>query len=335
MSTKVQVQQTTWLASGVVQLVLRHIDGAALPAWEPGAHIGLRLPNGLVRQYSLCGDPADEDGWTVAVLHTPDSRGGSEWIHQRLTAGTVLEVDGPRNNFPLVASSRYLFIAGGIGITPLLPMVRALAEDPARRDRWQLLYCGRSRERMAFLSELAGFGDEHVSVHADDEHGGPCDLAARLATVEPGTTVYCCGPEPLISAVEQAIPDGVELHVERFRLATTDNPVEAGAGVGSGLGTEAESGAFDVVCAGSGARVRVEPDVPVLDALQQAGFDMPFSCREGVCGSCETPVVTGEPDHRDAVLSEAERDSNHSMMVCVSRSHSPELVLDLDETAGR
>ncbi|MBA0126387.1 oxidoreductase [Haloechinothrix sp. YIM 98757] len=316
MTTKVQVHQTTWVASGVVQVVLRHIDGAALPSWEPGAHIGLRLPNGLVRQYSLCGDPADDASWTVAVLREPRSRGGSSWIHERLTAGTVLEVDGPRNNFPLTGSEKYLFIAGGIGVTPLLPMVRDLAADPARAGSWHMLYCGTSRERMAFLPELTRLGQEQLTVHADDEHGGPCDIATRLAAVDPGTTVYCCGPEPLISAVEHALPEGVDLRVERFR-PTEDTP----AG-GSDDG-------FDVICAGSGTRLRVEPGTSVLDALHGAGIDVPSSCGEGVCGTCETPVLDGEPDHRDSVLSEDERAGNCTMLVCVSRCHSPELVLDV------
>ncbi|MPZ95303.1 MAG: 2Fe-2S iron-sulfur cluster binding domain-containing protein [Propionibacteriales bacterium] len=310
MSTTVRVHRTTWLADGVVRLELCDPGGAELGGWEPGAHLSLHLPNGLTRQYSLCGDPADRHTWTVAVLREPASRGGSSWVHERLTAGTVLEVDGPRNNFALAGAEEYLLIAGGIGITPLLAMARSLTAQGAS---WRMFYCGRSRSSMAFLSEL---DIDRLTVHADDERGGPPDLSTVLAGVSAGTAVYCCGPEPLIAAVEAAAPDPAQVHVERFKPAAAAAPSTADS-------------AFDVVCAGSGTRVRVEPDVSVLDALTLAGMDVPFSCQEGVCGSCETKVLDGEPDHRDFVLSDAEKAANATMLPCVSRCRSAELVLDL------
>ncbi|MGH3951469.1 MAG: PDR/VanB family oxidoreductase [Pseudonocardiaceae bacterium] len=313
MSTTVRVQQTTWLASGVVRIELRDPEGAELGVWRPGAHLSLHLPNGLVRQYSLCGDPDDRYSWTIAVLREPSSRGGSSWVHERLTTGTVLEVDGPRNNFALADASSYLFIAGGIGITPLLPMARDVAADGRR---WGMFYCGRSCDSMAFLPQLTALAGERLRVHADRENGGPRDLTTVMEQVTPGTAIYCCGPEPLLAAVEQAVPVGAELHVERFRPAATAAPSTTDSG-------------FDVVCAGSGARIHVEPDASIIDALAEAGVDVPFSCREGVCGSCETKVLGGEPDHRDFLLSDTEKASNSTMLVCVSRCRSAELVLDL------
>ncbi|MER7011598.1 PDR/VanB family oxidoreductase [Saccharopolyspora sp. NPDC000359] len=311
MAHAVRVHSTTWLASGVVQVELRDPAGADLPAWEPGAHLALRLGNGMTREYSLCGDPADRRSWTVAVLREPNSRGGSSWVHERLTAGTQLAVEGPRNNFPLEPAERHLLIAGGIGVTPVLAMARQLAE---RGADWRMLYCGRSREGMAFLPQLQELGDR-VRVHADDEHGGPPDLRAVLGAVAPGELVYCCGPEPLIDAVESALPDPSALRVERFRA-----PEPAAS---------TSDGAFEVVCEASGVRVPVGPGTSVLDALFEAGIEVPNSCQEGVCGTCETKVLGGEPEHRDHVLSPAERATGDTMMICVSRCRSGELVLDL------
>lgn len=308
-----RVHRTTWLADGVVQVELRDTGGAELATWEPGAHLGLHLPNGLIRQYSLCGDPADRHTWTVAVLREPASRGGSSWVHERLTAGSIVDVDPPRNNFALTEAEGYLLIAGGIGITPLLAMARSIE---AEGKSWRMVYCGRSRRSMAFLSELDSLAGDRLTTHADDEQGGPPDVLALLAGLSSGTAIYCCGPEPLIAAVEAAAPNRAQVHVERFRPVAATAPSSADS-------------AFDVVCAGSGTRVRVEPDLSVLDALTLAGMDVPFSCGEGVCGSCETKVLDGEPDHRDFVLTDAEKQANASMMLCVSRCRSAELVLDL------
>ncbi|MEV6230817.1 PDR/VanB family oxidoreductase [Saccharopolyspora shandongensis] len=312
MAHGVRVHSTTWLASGVVQVEFRDPAGGDLPAWEPGAHLALQLANGMTREYSLCGDPADRRSWTVAVLREPNSRGGSSWVHERLTAGTLLTVDGPRNNFPLEPAERHLLIAGGIGVTPMRAMAGELAD---RGADWRMLYCGRSRESMAFLPQLREIGGDRVRVHADDEHGGPPDLGAELADLPPGALVYCCGPEPLISAVESALPDPSVLRVERFRAP------EATA-------STSDDG-FEVACKASGTRVFVGPDVSVLDALSDAGVQVPNSCQEGVCGTCETKVLGGEPEHRDFVLSQAERDAGETMMICVSRCRSAELVLDL------
>lgn len=312
MAHTVRVHSTTWLASGVVQVEFRDPAGADLPEWEPGAHLALRLANGMTREYSLCGDPADRRSWTVAVLREPNSRGGSSWVHERLTVGTLLEIAGPRNNFPLEPAERHLLIAGGIGVTPM----RAMAGELADRDGdWRMLYCGRSRESMAFVSQLRELGGDRVRIHADDEHDGPPDLHAELADAAPGTMVYCCGPESLINAVEAALPDRSVLRIERFRAPEVP---ESASGEG-----------FEVVCAASGTRVPVGADVSVLDALSDAGMPVPSSCQEGVCGTCETKVLSGDLEHRDFVLSSAEREAGDTMMICVSRCRSAELVLDL------
>jgi ferredoxin-NADP reductase len=310
--TDVRVAATDRVADGVVTLVLQGLDGADLPRWTPGAHVDLLLPDLPPRQYSLCGDPADASVWRLGVLREPDGRGGSAYVHDRLRAGDVVRVRGPRNHFPLVDAPRYLFLAGGIGVTPLLPMVRTAAAAGAD---WRLVYGGRQRTSMAFLDELAVHGDR-VLVQPQDECG-LLDLDALLSSPEPGTQVYCCGPEPLLEAVEQRCagwPAGA-LHVERFTARPVGEPVR--------------SGSFEVVLARSGLTLEVPPDRSVLSVVEQAGVGVLSSCSEGTCGTCETAVLEGEPEHRDAVLDDDERAANDCMMICVSRSIGPRLVLDL------
>jgi ferredoxin-NADP reductase len=314
MSRTVRVERMTRLADDVVEVRLVDPTGAPLPPWQPGAHVALDLPNGVSRQYSLCGEPGAA-WWTIAVHRAPASRGGSAFVHDGLRIGALLPVTGPRNDFPLEPGPRHLLIAGGIGITPISAMARALAATD-RGPEWSLLYCGRTRSALAYLPELAALAGDRLRVHVDDEEGGPVDLAAVLAE-HAGAVVHCCGPEGMLSAVEALAPDPTLVHVERFRA-----PEAPAAAPGSDL-------PFDVVCAGSGTRVRVEPDETVLAALGRCGVAEPTSCGEGICGTCETKVLSGEPDHRDFVLSDAERAAGGSMFVCVSRSRSAELVLDL------
>jgi cytochrome P450/ferredoxin-NADP reductase len=300
------------VADGVVALTLAAADGRPLPAWEPGAHVDLVLDGAPTRQYSLCGDPTDHGAYRLGILRDPDGRGSSLFVHDRLAVGDRVHVRGPRNNFPLVGSPRYLFVAGGIGITPLLPMIRAA--EAAGAD-WRLVYGGRHRASMAFLDELAGYGDR-VSVRPQDETG-LLDLDALLGTPQPDTLVYCCGPEPLLAAVEQRCagwPRGA-LHVERFAPRPQAEPARAVA--------------FDVVLAQSGRTLTVPPDRSILSVLEQAGVGVLSSCAEGTCGTCETTVLEGVPEHRDSVLDEQERERNDCMMICVSRACSDRLVLDL------
>jgi ferredoxin-NADP reductase len=314
MTHTLRLTRQSWLAEGVLELRFRAPDGGELPSWDPGAHITVTLPGGCVRDFSLCGDPDERREWTVAVLREPDSRGGSAYVHQRLRVGELLEVAGPRNNFALAPAGSYQLVAGGIGITPIKAMAERLAATGAE---WSLLYCGRSRAAMAYLPELATLAGDRLTVHCDDEAGGPPDLEPALAGRTSETQVYCCGPEPLLVAMEQRLNEPGVLHTERFRAAGSPAPEVA---------TEA---AFDVVCAGSGTRVTVGPGISIVDALAGAGVSVPTSCREGICGTCETKVFAGEPEHRDSVLTEDERSCGETMMLCVSRARSPELSLDL------
>lgn len=304
-------------ADGVVTLELVDPAGNELPAWEPGAHIDLLLGDGLVRQYSLCGDPRVPDTWRIGVLLDPNSRGGSLHVHQRLHEGTPIQVRGPRNHFPLVASKRYLFIAGGIGITPM----KAMAESVERAGfEWAMFYLGRSRSTMAFHQELADTYGDRVTVWADDERGGFFDVAHALADASEDTLIYSCGPEPLLSVVESASahwPEG-SLHIERFaaKAPSAQTPAEA-------------LDRYEVVCRRSGVTVEVADGVPMLDALEDAGISIMSSCGEGVCGTCRATVLEGTPAHRDSLLTEDERARGDVVLPCVSHSRSETLVLDL------
>jgi ferredoxin-NADP reductase len=304
-------------ADGVVSLVLAPRDGAPLPPWQPGAHVDVVLPTGGVRQYSLCGPTAVTDRWRVAVLREPDGRGGSQWIHDNVREGSELRIRGPRNNFPLRPAARYLFVAGGIGITPLLPMI---AEAEASGADWSLLYGGRTRASMAFLPELEGYG-ERVTVRPQDEYG-LLDLVGHLGEPDLSALVYCCGPAGLIDAVEAhctAWPAG-SLNVERFAAA----PGQHSRG-GDGEGDEP----FEVELRTSGVTLTVSPGQSVLKAVEAAGAQVLSSCEEGICGSCETVVLAGEIDHRDSLLTDDERASGDTMLICVSRARGGRLVLDL------
>jgi ferredoxin-NADP reductase len=299
-------------ADGVVCLELEHPGGDRLPDWTPGAHIDLVLPNGLTRQYSLCGDRWDAYRYRVGVLREPGGRGGSAFVHDRLRPGDHVGVGGPRNKFPLVPAGRYLFVAGGIGITPLLPMIHQA--DLLGAD-WHLVYGGRRRASMAFLGELARYGDR-VLVVPEDERGRP-DLRAWLGEVRPGLRVYCCGPPGLIDAVTAGCAHwpAPTLRTERFTA-----PEQTAA---------ARDTAFRVDLARTGTSVLVTPEETVLEALRTAGVDLLSSCMQGTCGTCETTVLGGQVDHRDAVLTEAERATGDRMFPCVSRSCGDRLLLDL------
>ncbi|MEU7655974.1 PDR/VanB family oxidoreductase [Micromonospora taraxaci] len=299
------------VATEVVAISLGRPDGADLPDWTPGAHIDLELGAGLTRQYSLCGDPADRSVLRIAVQREPDGRGGSRLAHERLTVGATVRVRGPRNTFRLVAARRYLFVAGGIGITPIAPMVAAA--DAAGAD-WRLVYGGRSRATMAFATTLRERYGDRVNLCPQDETG-LLDLAGSLGRPD-DRLVYCCGPEPLLKAVEEQClgwPPG-RLHVERF------TPLAATGG---------EETAIEVELVLSGRTVTVPPGTPILQAVEEAGVSVLSSCREGTCGTCETPVLDGVPDHRDSLLTAQERAAGDTMMICVSRARTPRLVLEL------
>jgi tetrachlorobenzoquinone reductase len=308
--TSVVVSDRVQLTSGVLELHLSAVDGAVLPNWSPGAHIGLHLPNGLVREYSLVSDPFDCTEWAVAVAREPRSRGGSAYVHEQLTTGTVIEVDGPKNHFLLEPAERYILVAGGIGVTPLIP----IAEHLHLLDLpWTMLYAGRSLTEMAYVERLRHRFGDRVTIHADDSGGGPPALAALLAAVAANDLVYCCGPEGLVSAVSDIVPTD-SLRIERFRAPS--HP-------------ERSNSAFEVTLARSGQRIKVSGSESLLDALQGGGIHLPRSCTEGICGTCEVGVLDGEIDHRDFLLTPQERARHNVMMACVSRARTPHLTLDL------
>lgn len=302
----------TKAADGVVALTLAHPDGRRLPDWTPGSHIDVVLPSGANRQYSLCGDRWDAYSYRIAVRHEAQGRGGSAYIHEQLSVGTAVGLGGPRNNFPLVPSEKYLFIAGGIGITPMLSMIHQA--DLVGAD-WKLLYLGRSRNTMAFVDELAVYADRVTTVAKDES--GPCQLEELIGAPQSETKVYVCGPQRLLTAVQRHCanwPAGL-LRLEHFAAKVHGAP---------GRDT-----AFEVELAHAGLSVTVRPDQSILDAIQKAGVNVLTSCREGICGTCEVIVLDGAPDHRDSILDDADRTAGHCMFPCVSRSLSDRLVLDL------
>lgn len=309
------VTQRAEIAEDVVELVLEAPSGEALPGWQPGAHIDLILNDVLTRQYSLCSSPADRHRFKVAVLLESDGRGGSAYVHRNVAEGSRVRVGEPRNHFPLRPAQRYQFIAGGIGITPIIPMIEQVEADGVP---WHLLYGGRRRSSMAFTAELADYADR-VTFWPQDELG-ILDLASVLGDSRDDTLVYCCGPEGLLNAVEQASGHWppMALHVERFA-----------AKPGALAPPEGALDNFEVVCRKSGLTVNVGPGQTILDVLRENGISMLASCMEGICGTCEAPVLDGIPDHRDSVLSDDEKAGNDYMMICVSRSLSPTLVLDV------
>lgn len=309
---RVRVDRKETIAEGVVNLVLREASGAALPAWAPGAHIDLVIDSVPTRQYSLCGDPADLSQYRLGILREAAGGGGSRYVHDVLKEGDEVEIQGPRNHFRFVPAPRYVFVAGGIGITPILPMIAAA--DAAGAD-WQLVYGGRRRSSMAYLDELAGYG-QRVSIRPQDETG-LLELDEILAAPEEDRPVYACGPEPLLAAIETHMaswPHGM-LHLERFAAKPLSEPER--------------SGAFEIMLAQSGRTLVVPPGRSILSIVEEAGVPVISSCAHGTCGTCETRVLEGIPDHRDSVLSPEERAVNDSMMICISRAVSERLVLDL------
>ncbi len=315
-ATELIVRRRSTPAEGVVVLDLADPQGEALPRWEPGAHIDLLLTDGLTRQYSLCGDSGDPGVWRVGVLRDPASRGGSHYVHDNLREGVTVRVRGPRNHFPLVDATHYRFIAGGIGITPIFAM---LEEAQRAGSDWTLLYGGRTRASMAFVDELAERYPDRVTVWPQDERG-LLDLASVLEDPADDTLVYSCGPEGLLTAVEQNCahwPVGA-LHIERFaaKAPTADQAAEA-------------LERFEVVCRRTGVTLEVTSDQSILEVIEEADVPTMASCYEGVCGTCEARVLEGIPDHRDSVLSDAEKAAGEVMLPCVSRSRTERLVLDL------
>lgn len=311
----VLVTRLTHEAEGVLGIELRAAAGGLLPAFTAGAHVDVHLPGGLCRQYSLTNSPHERERYCLGVGLSGDSRGGSRHVHERLRAGDRIEISAPRSLFGLdPQAEEHVFIAGGIGITPIVSMIEACK---AAGHRWRLLYCTRTRARAAYLWRLAE-NYEQVQLHVDEEQGGPPDLARFLSTVPPSAHVYCCGPGPLMDAVGLVGRDRPigSVHFERF--SADGSPADAAA-----------DGAFQIKLKRKGIALTVLPGRSILQTLEDNGIELPCSCREGLCRTCETPLLSGKADHRDFVLSDEERQANTSIILCVSRALDDELVLDL------
>lgn len=299
-------------AEGVKSFLIERADGEAFPHWSPGAHVDLALGAGMNRQYSLCASDPDGGRARFAVLREFAGRGGSALLHDQAKAGDEIAITACRNNFPLVEAERYRLIAGGIGITPIIAMARQLE---AWGKEWRLLYGGRTRAGMAFLEELTAYGDK-VAIRPADEFG-LLDIADFLDGDEVGKAAYCCGPEPLIAAVERHCATWPEeaLQIERFHPRAAEGP--------------AASGSFEVELSRSGGVVTVPPDRSIAEVLEDFGVHIPRSCNEGTCGTCVTKVIAGIPDHRDSFLRPRQRAENKRIMPCCSRALSTRLVLDV------
>lgn len=322
MGRQITLAQRRMLSDCVAELVLEPADGQPFPSWDPGAHIDLFLPSGLVRQYSLCGDPADAGSLHVAVLREVDGRGGSVEVHDVLQPGIELTINGPRNHFQLEDATQYVFVAGGIGITPILAMIRAAVDHGAE---WTLYYGGRTARSMAYVDELERFvdksGGQGQLVLVPEDKLGRLDLDAIVASAAGGIPIYACGPEPLLEALEERAGRDLapqQLHLERF-----------GAAPGGAATDDGALDNFEIVIASSGAVLPVGSNDRMIDVVRTVAPQVPFSCEEGYCGSCETGVLEGLPCHRDTILTDEERASNETMMICVGRALSKRITLDL------
>ncbi|WP_422096687.1 PDR/VanB family oxidoreductase [Variovorax sp.] len=306
-------------ADGIVSVEFRPATPAVdFPAFEAGSHIDLHLPNGLVRSYSLCNPAGDRQRYVVGVLNDRKSRGGSRYVHQQLRVGMTLPISAPRNNFALEEDARRsVLVAGGIGVTPIWCMLQRLASlgRPV-----ELVYCARSRKEAAFVEAIEALAREksiQLSWHFDDEKGAPPDLAKLLAGRGDDSHYYCCGPTPMLDAFERGCEQlgYANVHIERFAAVQVEAPAATQSCV--------------VACAKSKREVEVPAGKSILDSLIDAGLDPDHSCKEGVCGACETAVLEGEVDHHDGILTKAERAANKTMMICVSRCKGARLVLDI------
>jgi vanillate O-demethylase ferredoxin subunit len=314
----VRVARKSLEAEGISSYELVSVDGTPLPAFAAGSHIDVQIPGGPTRQYSLCNDPAETHRYLIAVLRDPQSRGGSVAMHERIHEGDMLTIGAPKNHFALAhEASSHLLLAGGIGVTPLLCMAERLAHAGAD---FEMHYCTRSPGRTAFQRriEASGFA-ARVAFHYDDGAAAQkLDIAARLSSPRAGQHLYVCGPKGFMDAVlgsarAQGWPEA-QIHYEFFA---------------ADAGPLAGDSAFEVMLASSGRVVRVAADCSVVQALAEAGVSIPTSCEQGVCGTCLTRVIEGEPEHRDLYLTPEEQAANDQFLPCCSRARSGRLVLDL------
>lgn len=314
----VRVARKTVEADGICSFELVRTDGQPLPAFAAGSHVDVEIPGGITRQYSLCNDPAETHRYQIAVLRDAGSRGGSVAMHDRVNEGDVLSISAPKNHFALAHdATSHLLLAGGIGVTPLLCMAERLAQLGAG---FEMHYCTRSRARTAFVQRIeASTFASRVTFHFDDGAAEQrLNLEAALSRPEPGRHLYVCGPKGFMDAVlstarAQGWPEA-QIHYEFF---------------GAEVAARADDGSFDVRLASSGRVIRVAADRTVVQALSAAGVSLATSCEQGVCGTCLTRVIEGEPDHRDMYLTPEEQAAGDQFLPCCSRSKSALLVLDL------
>ena len=312
------IHTISWEAQDIISLDLRPTNGKKFPAFTAGSHIDLHLPNGLTRSYSLKNDPLEKDRYVIGVLKDKSSRGGSRCVHESLRVGTSITISEPRNAFPLQESAKHsVLVAGGIGITPLLSMAKHLVSTGASVE---VIYLARSAANAAFVAELQALKIP-LHLHYDDENGGPADLQTLLAARnQPGTHYYACGPAVMLDhfvACCERLGYGASTHIERF------NAVAVAAA------DDAQSH-YTLVLQRSQKTIEIKSrEQSLLQAIRKCGVEPMTSCEEGLCGACETQVIEGIPDHRDSVLTDAERQSNQLMMICVSGCKSQRLVLDL------
>lgn len=298
-------------ADGIKTYELREQDGAKLPSFTAGSHIGLRLGNSMARSYSLTNAPGEQDRYRISVLLDRQSRGGSKWLHENVDVGSILSVDEPRNTFALnEEAERTLFIAGGIGITPFISMIARLEQ---LGQRWDLVYYSRNRSAAAYLSNFAQASN--VDVHFSDDGAALPTLDSLVRSASETTSLYCCGPGAMVTEFERITADipPARVHLERFNA----------------LPMAADRNGFTVNLVRSGKTFFIPTGQSILSVLQENKIEPPFSCGEGLCGACETTILNGEPDHLDYVLTQAERETGKKMMICCSRAKSPQLDLDL------
>jgi tetrachlorobenzoquinone reductase len=312
---ELRVNRISYEAESINSYELVLPEGGDLAPFTAGSHIDLHLKNGMIRSYSLVNDQGERHRYVIAVNKDASSRGGSSFVHDTFKAGDIVTVSAPRNNFALREDAEYsLLIAGGIGVTPLMSMIRRLE---ALGRPWKLSYAARTRRAAAFLDELEAIKpNADLNLHFDDEQGGrPLDIANVVASAPAHAHLYCCGPVPMLEAFEKAAagrPSG-HVHVEYFQAAQAP----------------AVDGGFEIKLARSKRTIAVEPGKTILDTVLDAGIMANYSCSEGVCGTCETRVIEGIPDHRDLFLSPEEKAANKTIMICCSGSKSGTLVLDL------
>ncbi len=316
---KLKIHDIRCEAKNILLVELRSEFNKELPEFTAGSHLEFYLKNDLLRHYSLLNNPAERDRYLIAVSLDPDSRGGSRFIHQKFRVGDWVSVSMPRNHFPLLEAEQYCFIAGGIGITPILSMIHWCI---AHQKKWRLYYSVRNRQRAAFYESLLELGHrQNIHFHFNDEHENLLDLNKIVAESAQNEQIYCCGPNPFMLALKECATGMSErLHFEWFS-APQAPPVEHES--------TTLSSDFTLRLARSGQEIVVASEQSVLEAIEAQGLEVPFSCRAGICRACECKVLNGEPEHLDMVLTESEKQANQSMLICVSRSRTKILELDI------